>query len=87
MKKRIIIFLFLFVTGNSVSASYETHLTEIFTTSPSLAAIEQIQDPVKKFCELSYFDAYMRREFTELENLICKQIFIQKIEGELLYKQ
>ena len=59
----------------------------MFISSPNFEQIEKIEDPKIKFCEEAFLDGYRRREFTEMENLICSDFFAQKIEDELNYKK
>ncbi len=87
MKKGVIVLLSFLHCFTSVSANYEQDLIDYFVNSPSLEEIKQIEDPVEQYCELVYFDAYMRREFSDFENLVCKETFVKKFEGELLYKK
>jgi len=56
-------------------------------TNEYLCEIEKIEDPKIRFCEEAFLDGYRRREFTEMENLICSDFFAQKIEDELNYKK
>lgn len=90
MKKILFLFLSFFILTSFTSASfYETDAESIdrFIKSPNFLNLESIEDEKTKFCEEAFLDAYRRREFSELENLICSDFFEMKIEDELNYKK
>lgn len=84
--KRVILIVSLFILVlSSASAEYNPSSKEAFINSPSLEQIKQIEDPLLKYCELSFLKAYMRREFSDIENKYCSDFFEQKIEAHINY--
>ena len=86
--RKFTIFLLVVLTSISITkADYFSESVARFIYSPNFEQIEKIEDPKIKFCEEAFLDGYRRREFTEMENLICSDFFAQKIEDELNYKK
>lgn len=84
--KRAFWFLLLFMLLFTwVSAEFSSTSKESFINSPSLEDIKKIDDPLIKYCELSFLKAYMRRDFTDIENKYCSDYFEQKIEAHMNY--
>lgn len=84
--KKLFVFIFLTFSFFSVTkANYLEDSINRFINSPSYFDLEFIEDPTIRFCEESYLDAYRKREFTDLENMICSDFFEMKIEDELNY--
>ncbi len=86
MKKIILITLLSLFILYSANANFEEDSISNFVNSPSFEDLEKIKDPITRFCEETYLKAYMRREFSELENIICSDFFAKKQEEEFLYK-
>ena len=81
--RKFTIFLLVVLTSISITkADYFSESVARFISSPNFEQIEKIE-----FCEEAFLDGYRRREFTEMENLICSDFFAQKIEDELNYKK
>jgi len=68
-----------------VNADYTSDSISSFVNSVSLSEINSIEDKKLRFCEKTFLKAYMRRDFTEKENMICRDIFAQKIEAQMNY--
>lgn len=86
--KKITIFIITFLLLFSVSkADFESEAIDSFINSPSFEDLDKIEDPKIRFCEETYLEAYMRREFTEKENKICGDFFVKKMEAEYLFKK
>ncbi len=85
MKKIVIsLFLLMFLFQNSF-ADYKSDSISSFVNSVSESEINSIEDKKIRFCEKTFLRAYMRRDFTANENLICSDIFEQKIEAQINY--
>ena len=86
MRKITIPLLVLLLNSfNVTSANYFTESFENFINSPSVEELNSIEDANLKYCEQVFLEAYMRREFTEDENILCSDIFEEKIEDNLNY--
>ncbi len=90
--KKILTFLifFFFITSpfftNASFNKYENSSNmNSFINSPSITEIELIEDKVKRVCERIFLEAFMRREFSDLENRLCSDIFELKMEAQLNY--
>ena len=83
--KYLSIFIISIFAFLPIYADYNTELINEFINSPSLEEINKIQDPKTRVCERVFLEAYMRREFTYRENLLCSDIFERKIEAQLMY--
>lgn len=85
MKKIIIsLFLLMFFYQNSFS-DYTSDSISSFVNSVSESEINSIEDKKLRFCEKTFLKAYMRRDFSEKENMICRDVFAQKIEAQMNY--
>lgn len=85
MKKLFTIFVLISCFFPIVNADYTRDSISSFVNSVSLSEIDSIEDKKLKFCEKTFLKAYMRREFSEKENMICRDIFAQKIEAQMNY--
>lgn len=81
MKKIFITLLILISTFTFVKADYSD-----FVNSPNRDNLNKIEDLRTRVCEKIFLRAYMRREFTDRENSVCRNIFARKIEAEMQYK-
>jgi len=80
--KKVLITLFVLISSFAfANAEYSE-----FINSPSWNELVNIVDEDIKYCEETFLRAYMRREFTEIENEKCRNIFARKIEAEMEYK-
>ena len=78
MKKILKILLVLISSFTFVNAD--------FVNSPNRDDLVKIKDKKIRVCEEIFLKVYMRREFTDLENKVCRNIFAKKIEDEMNYK-
>jgi len=85
MKKFLLIFVLIFSFLPIVNAEYTRDSIISFVNSVSLNEINSIEDKKLRFCEKTFLKAYMRRDFSEKENMICRDIFAQKIEAQMNY--
>lgn len=85
MKKTIITSILIFSLIWTTFANYYTTSIDNFTSSVSLNEINSIENSELKYCEQVFLEAYMRREFTDLENSKCSDIFEIKIENQMNY--
>lgn len=86
--KKIIVFILTFSLLFSItSANFEQNAIESFKNSPSYEDLEKIENPILRFCEAVYLEAYMRRDFYEMEKQVCGDFFDKKMEAEYLYKK
>jgi hypothetical protein len=85
MKKFLLIFVLIFSFLPIVNAEYTRDSISSFVNSISLNEINSIEDKKLRFCEKTFLKAYMRRDFSEKENMICRDIFAQKIEAQMNY--
>lgn len=85
MKKFLLIVFLIFYFFPIVNADYTRDSISSFVNSVSLSEINSIEDKKLRFCEKTFLKAYMRREFSEKENMICRDIFAQKIEAQMNY--
>jgi len=85
MKKLLIIFVLISCFLPIVKANYTSDSINSFVNSVSLSQINSIEDKKLRFCEKTFLKAYMRRDFSEKENMICRDIFAQKIEAQMNY--
>ncbi|MDD2907390.1 MAG: hypothetical protein PHH98_01995 [Candidatus Gracilibacteria bacterium] len=86
MKKILLFFVlisYLFLNFNLVGADYLGDSISRFKNSVSANELNSIEDKKQYFCEKTFLIAFMRRPFTENENLICSDIFEQKIEDQM----
>ena len=81
MKKILITLLILTNSFTFVNAD-----SSDFVNSPSREKITSIKNKKIRVCEEIFLRVYMRREFTDLENKVCRNIFARKIEDEMNYK-
>lgn len=85
MKKILLWLLVSLLVSTSCLASYQTNDLSNFVNSVNTSEINSIEDKNLAYCEEIFLKAYMRREFTEDENLKCSDIFEVKIEAQLNY--
>lgn len=85
MKKVFLLVVLLGFLFGQANADYAPYSKEAFINSPSAEEIENIEDPIDRYCESTFLKAYMRRDFTEAENKYCSDIFAQKIEAHMNY--
>ena len=85
MRKILISFLIVCSLLNLVNADYFTDSVNSFINSPSVEELNSIEDENQKYCEEVFLRAYMRRDFTDIENEKCSDVFEQKIEAQLNY--
>ena len=57
-----------------------------FVSSPDKEDIKYIKDERTQYCEEVYLEATRRRDYTEIEEVICSDIFLLKRQQELDYK-
>lgn len=95
MKKilSIVVALFIF-SANAIAedsfdySNYQVDSSpESFLNAPSAEDLKKITDPHLRYCEEVFLKAYMRREFTEEENELCRDLFAMRIESELNFKK
>ncbi len=85
MKKVFLLVVLLGFLFGQANADYAPYDKEAFINSPSAEEIEDIKDPIVKYCESTFLKAYMRRDFTKTENKYCSDVFAQKIEAQMNY--
>lgn len=87
--KKVVFVLLIFVSFFDISNWFYDNSESIkrFINSPSYSELEYLKDLEIKYCEEVFLDAYRRRDFSEEENFVCRDIFSQKIEDELNYKK
>lgn len=85
--KKIFFTLFLFISlfwsFFVVKADYTTDSINNFKNSVSASELNSIEDKKTRVCEEIFLRAFMRREFTDKENLVCSDIFEIKIEAQM----
>lgn len=93
MKKIILSVLAFVMLNSSANANYyfivenvDKEIANSFVNSPSYYDLENISDPIERYCEETFLRKYRREEFNDFENLICSNVFARKIEAELAYK-
>lgn len=91
MKKFFTVLFLFFATFNSTWAYFSSIYIYIsissFISSVNSSELSSIEDDNLRNCEEVFLKAYMRREFTQEENELCRDIFAQKIEAEMDYKK
>ena len=92
MKKYILLLLSISLFFNSISVNalyyyspYYWESIESFISSPSYTDLLSIKDEATSYCETVYLEATRRREYSEIENAICSDIFEIKRQQELDY--
>ena len=86
MKKFLItffVFLSVFSSVITVRADDNTDSINRFKNSVSASELSSIEDKKTRVCEEIFLRAFMRREFTDKENLVCSDIFESKIEDQM----
>ncbi|MDD3145350.1 MAG: hypothetical protein PHV23_04535 [Candidatus Gracilibacteria bacterium] len=86
MKKFLItffVFLSAFSSLITVRADYTTDSINSFKNSVSASELNSIEDKKTRVCEEIFLRAFMRREFSDKENLVCSDIFEVKIEAQM----
>jgi len=81
-----IYFLLLIINYTSFSYSVNEQINS-FVNSPSLSDIDKISDKKLRVCQQVFLEAFMRREFTDNENLLCSDIFERNIEAIIEYEK
>ena len=90
MKKilSIVVALFIF-SANAIAedsfdySNYQVDSSpESFLNAPSAEDLKKITDPHLRYCEEVFLKAYMRREFTEEENELCRDWWKKKSEDK-----
>jgi len=77
------LFISLFCSFFIVKADYNTDSVNSFKNSISAYELNSIEDKKTRVCEEIFLRAFMRREFTDKENLVCSDIFEVKIEAQM----
>jgi len=92
MKKIALLITFLSVLFSNVSANalyyyspYYWESIKAFMSSPSFNELWQMKDEATMYCESVYLEATRRRDYTEIEEAICSDIFAIKRQQELDY--
>ena len=92
MKKFILLVTFIFFLFNNITVNalyyyspYYWESIESFISSPSYTDLLSIKDEATLYCETVYLEATRRREYSEIENAICSDIFEIKRQQELDY--
>lgn len=91
MKNLIILsiyFALLFSSFSSYWYFYNDYYKEsinAFINSPSAEELYDIVDESDRYCEQVYLEATRRRDYTEIENAICWDLFAVKRQEELDY--
>lgn len=83
--KIILTTLVFFLTISNTNAGYFSDSVKNFINSPSVLELNSIEDEKMQYCEQIFLEAYMRREFSENENIVCGDVFSKKIEDNLNY--
>lgn len=87
MKKIFLVILSFSLLFSIASADFESEAIKSFKNSPSFEDLDEIKNPIVRYCEETYLKAYMRREFTDFENSICGDFFAKKMEAEYIFKK
>jgi len=82
----LIAFSFCLSTNAYFYTDYYWESIKWFINSPSLYQLKNIENTRIKNCEKVYLEATRRREYTDAEKLVCKDIFDTKFQEELDYK-
>ena len=91
MKKLLwVVVVLLFWTSSVFWYTFDEHtyLQESinrFIHSPNAEEIAKISDWKKRYCEQVYLEANHRREYTQEELYVCRDIFAIKNEDEINY--
>ncbi|MDP2090879.1 MAG: hypothetical protein Q8K30_04755 [Candidatus Gracilibacteria bacterium] len=91
MKNLIILsiyFALLFSSLSSYGYFYNNYYKEsinAFINSPDQDDLYEIVDESDRYCEQVYLEATRRREYSEIENAICGDLFAVKKQEELDY--
>ncbi|MDD2871802.1 MAG: hypothetical protein PHS49_07480 [Candidatus Gracilibacteria bacterium] len=91
MKNLIILSLYftlLFSSFSSYGYFYNDYYNEsisAFINSPSEDDLDEIVDESDRYCEQVYLEATRRRDYTEIEQAICGDLFEIKRQQELDY--
>lgn len=90
--KKIFTVLFLFFVSFNYTWAYFSSINIYFWISSFINSVNtsellSIEDDNLRYCEQVFLKVYMRREFTQAENDLCRDIFTQKIESEMDYKK
>lgn len=81
-------FILLFSSFSSYSYFYSDYYNEsinAFINSPSEQDLDEIVDESDRYCEQVYLEATRRRDYTEIEEAICWDLFTVKRQEELDY--